>query len=229
MRKLKKIDSIFSFSLSLALCVLSACTQASLNSPFIAVENQENAHSITPRTKGSTLDITPRTKGTTYLTGTIVMPQSLVHSEFEVFLRQNEQPLTPASIRTDTNGTFSVEALSVTKDMPLYIEARSLTQPQVMLMHEVMLTLKMPAELPVEISVDTTAAVYTARYLNVPSQSPEVLLASPEVLKPVKAMLENHFMSATSTGNGMDMPAMNASLEKARIMWMKLHNQETTP
>jgi hypothetical protein len=218
MRKLKNTGSILPFSLSLALYCLSACAQASLSSPFIAIENQENIHSITPRTKG-----------TTYLTGTIVMPPSFTHSGFEVFLRQNDLPLSPASIRTDTNGTFSVEALSVTQDMPLYIEARSMDQPQVILIHEIMLTEKMPAELPVEISVETTAAVYTARYLNVPSQSPEALLDSPELLEPVKAMLETHFISSPSTGNGMDMPAMNASLEKARIMWMKLHNQETTP
>lgn len=228
MRKLTPPYFISPLVLFWALWGLTACTSTAFNTPFLGGEVQEDTHMITPRTKGSTLEITPRTKGTTYLTGGVSLPQALAGGGFEVLLRQNELPLNTSPILTDLQGNFRVPALSLIQNMPLYIEARSLTQPQVMLMHEVMVNDQVPAELPVEISVDTTAAVYTSRYLNVPSQSPEVLLASPELLAPVKAMLETHFMSAGDSGNMMDMPTMNASLEKARAMWM-LHNQETTP
>lgn len=232
MPKMKKRFIASPLLLSSLFIATSACTSP-LGTPIIAIENQENAQTITPRTKGSTLEITPRTKGTTYLSGTIKLPSFLsadhLTNHFEVMFRQDNLPLNTTPILTDEKGIFDVAALQVTQNMPLYIEARSLKRPQVMLIHEVMIAKDVPSQLPLEISVESTAAVYTARYLNVPSQTAEALLKHPEVLESVTAMLEAHFASETTSDKIMDMPTMNASLEKARIMWMKLHNQETTP
>lgn len=230
-----------------ALLLLSACgtstpsRNASLHNP---IPSQELKTAITPGSKGSTLgngidgsidnknslSITPRTKGTTYLQGRIVLPATLNTQRFEITLRQEDLRLTPQSIETLSQDTFEIQALSVTGGMPLYLEARSMEHPEIVLMREIMIPEEIPAELRLQLSIDSTAAVYTSRYLNL-NASRDDLMKMPEVLTPVNTMLTDHFMAIqneelSSQEKMMDMPQMTESLEKARIIWTELKQQD---
>lgn len=228
------------------LFILSACgtSAPTLNVPTQSPTTQSQVlkTAITPGSKGSTLGngienssgsrlaITPRTKGTTYLQGRIALPSALNTQRFEVTLRQEDLRLTPQSIETLSQNTFEIQALSVTGGMPLYLEARSLEHPEIVLMHEVLIPEQIPEQFSLQLSIESTAAVYTSRYLNL-SASSDDLMKMPEVLTPVNTTLMDHFMAIeneelSSQEKMMDMPQMTESLEKARIIWTELQQQD---
>ena len=102
--------------------------------------------------------------------------------------------------------------------------------PEIVLMREIMIPEEIPAELRLQLSIDSTAAVYTSRYLNL-NASGDDLMKMPEVLTPVNTMLTDHFMAIqneelSSQEKMMDMPQMTESLEKARIIWTELKQQD---
>ena len=210
---------------ALALCLLSACgPQLSPASTGTELATSDT-RSITPRTKGSTLEITPRTKGSTYIRGLIALPDHITH-DFEVEFRQNNLRITTQQVTTNSAGDFEIQALDISPDQPLYVEARAMKYPGIVLMSEITLR-NLPETLHVDLSIPSTSAVYLSRYLNLPTQTPGALMQTPEVLSPINEMMSEYFQSQMQNQSKMpmeEMPQMNESLEKARIMWMKLQN-----
>lgn len=212
-------------SLSLLL-VLTSCS-ASLQAPSIqsnAIETMISSNQdITPRTKGSTLEVTPRTKGSTYIRGLIALSGNMPH-DFEVEFRQQNVFIKTQRIQTNSAGDFEIQDLEITPGEPLFIEARAIDYPRIILMGEVALK-SLPETLHLELSIATTSAVYLSRYLDLPSETPGSLLQMPEVLSPVNEMMRTYFLSQITqeTSEAMeDMPEMKNSLEKARMLWEKL-------
>lgn len=219
--------------LFLSCLLLSACQPTpGLHTDLPSGESQNTAeHTITPRTKGSTLEITPRTKGTTYLLGSLHLPAGLAVGDFKIALRQENLLLNPQPLSSNAQGQFEIPALSLNPNQALYIEARSLQRPDIVLMNEMMVPDKMPEKLEFKLDITTTAAVYTARYLALSAESTAQMSGHPEVLAPVSDLLLQHFTNpgaAQSLGeNMMDMPEMNQRLAEAGARWLALQTEET--
>lgn len=177
------------YPLLVGVLLLGACNPT-LTPP---VANQTPVSTLTPRTKGSTLEITPRTKGSTLLMGTVSWPEELPPPARMQFKIQALTETGSYELESDLMGRFQISGLPSRAKVRLV--ATDILQPMLKFKAD-LLTPAGPAVTSVQtsLSVDSTALCAFMDYaqaMDSPMQTVALnVFEDPEVqglLQPVKS------------------------------------------